>query len=114
MLCELGIFRFKREALSGSSSTSTDYNYVQWKSAAKKGRYSFFVPWLEQEGEQYLLKICSANLDNTISDQLLDQFDEAIFKLQMTSAVDDVEVLAADVADVLVDLADAIERYGKI
>lgn len=60
-----------------------------------------------------MLKICSANLDNTISDRLLDQFDEAIFKLQMTSAVDDTEVLAADVADVLVDLADAIERYGK-
>ena len=60
-----------------------------------------------------MLKICSANLDNTISDRLLDQFDEAIFKLQMTSAVDDTEVLAADVADVLVDLADAIERYSK-
>ena len=59
------------------------------------------------------LKICSVNLDNTISDRLLDQFDEAIFKLQMTSAVDDTEVLAADVADVLVDLADAIERYSK-
>ena len=59
------------------------------------------------------LKICSANLDNTISDRLLDQFDEAIFKLCITSAVDDTEVLAADVADVLVDLADIIERYGK-
>lgn len=95
------------------SLSSMDYNYAQWKNAAKKGRYSFFVSWLEQEGEQYLLKICSANLDDTISDRLLDQFDEAIFKLQMTSTVDDAEVLAADVADVLIDLADAIERYGK-
>ena len=95
------------------SLSGTDYSYTQWKNAAKKERYSFFVSWLEQEGEQYLLKICSANLDNTISDRLLDQFDEAIFKLQMTSAVDDAEVFAADVADVLADLADAIERYGK-
>lgn len=95
------------------SLSGTDYSYTQWKNAAKKERYSFFVSWLEQKGEQYLLKICSANLDNTISDRLLDQFDEAIFKLQMTPAVDDTEVLAADVADVLVDLADAIERYGK-
>lgn len=95
------------------SLSGTDYNYAQWKNAAKKGRYSFFVLWLEQEGEQYLLKIYSANLNNIISDRLLDQFDEAIFKLQMTSTVDDAEVFAADVADVLVDLADAIERYGK-
>ena len=70
----------------------------------------------EENGENSIdrcLKICSANLDNTISDRLLDQFDETIFKLQMTSAVDDTEVLAADVADVLIDLADAIERYDK-
>lgn len=95
------------------SLSDTNYSYTQWKNAAQKGRYSFFVSWLEQEGEQYLSKICSANLDDTISDRLLDQFDEAIFKLQMTSAVDDTEVLAADIADVLIDLADSIERYGK-
>lgn len=95
------------------SLSGMNYSYTQWKNAAKKGRYSFFVSWPEQEGEQYLLKICSANLDNTISNRLLDQFDEAVFKLQMTSAVDDTEVLAADVVDVLVDLADAIERYSK-
>ena len=95
------------------SLSGMDYSYTQWKNAAKKERYSFFVSWLEQEGEQCLLKICSANLDNNISDRLLDQFDEAIFKLRITSAVDDTEVLAADVADVLVDLADSIERYGK-
>ena len=95
------------------SLSDMDYSYIQWKNAAKKERYSFFVSWLEQEGEQCLLKICSANLDNNISDRLLDQFDEAIFKLRITSAVNDTEVLAADVADVLVDLADAIERYSK-
>lgn len=42
-----------------------------------------------------------------------DRFDESLFTLQMAAEVDDAEVFAADVADVLVDLADTIERYGQ-
>lgn len=94
------------------SLSGVDYTYAQWKSVAQKGQYSFFIAWLEREGEQYLSKICSTNLDDSTSDRLLDQFDEAVFELQMASEVDDVEVLAADIADVLVALSRAVEQYG--
>lgn len=95
------------------SLSGVDYTYEQWKSLAKKGQYGFFVAWMENEGEQYLSRICSVNLDDSPSDRLLDQFDEAVFELQMASEVDDVEVLAADIADVLVALSRAIEQYGQ-
>ena len=75
------------------SLSGEDCTYEQWKHAANEGSYHFFVSWLDDKGER-----C---------------FDEALFALQMAAEVDDAEVLAADVADVLVDLTDAIERYGQ-
>ena len=65
------------------SLSGTGYTYEQWKSLAKKGQYGFFVAWMEDEGEQYLSRICSVYLDDSSSDRLLDQFDEAVFELQI-------------------------------
>ena len=95
------------------SLSGEDCTYEQWKHAANEGAYHFFVSWLDDKGERCLSRICGASLTDCTSDRLLDRFDEALFALQMAAEVDDAEVLAADVADVLVDLTDAIERYGQ-
>ena len=87
-----------------------DCTYEQWKHIANKGQYNFFVTWLDDKGEQYLSDICNANITEGTSDSLLDQFDESIFALQMAAEVDDAEVLAADIADAVVDLANAIKE----
>lgn len=87
-----------------------DCTYEQWKHIANKGQYNFFVSWLDDKGEQYLLDICNANIVEDASDRLLDQFDESLFALQMAAEVDDVEVLAADIVDVIVNLANAIKE----
>jgi hypothetical protein len=87
-------------------------NYEAWKETVKQGKYAFFASWMEQRGEVYLSKICHVDLDDTISDELLDSLDDAIFSLEMASEIDDPEVLCADIADALHDLAKAIERYA--
>ncbi len=87
-----------------------DCTYEQWKHIANKGQYNFFVAWLDDKGEQYLSDICNTNIAEDASDRLLDQFDEALFALQMAAEVDDAEVLAADIADVVVNLANAIKE----
>ena len=87
-----------------------DCTYEQWKYVANKGQYNFFVAWLDDKGEQYLSDICNANIVEGVSDSLLDQFDESLFALQMATEVDDAEVLAADIADVVVNLANAIKE----
>ena len=92
------------------SLSGEDCTYEQWKHIANKGQYHFFVVWLDDKGEQYLSDICNTNIAGDASDRLLDQFDESLFALQMDSEVDDVEVLAADIADVVVNLANAIKE----
>lgn len=87
-----------------------DCTYEQWKYIANKGQYNFFVAWLDDKGEQYLSDICNANIAEDTSDRLLDQFDEFLFALQMAKEIDDIEVLAADIADVIVNLANAIKE----
>ena len=87
-----------------------DCTYEQWKYIANKGQYNFFVAWLDDKGEQYLSDICNTNIAEDASDSLLDQFDESLFALQMATEVDDAEVLAADIADVVVNLANAIKE----
>ena len=87
-----------------------DCTYEQWKYIANKGQYNFFVDWLDDKGEQYLSDICNANIAEDASDRLLDQFDESLFALQMAAEVDDIEVFAADIADVVVNLANAIKE----
>lgn len=87
-----------------------DCTYEQWKHITNKGQYNFFVAWLDDKGEQYLSDICNANIVDCVSDRLLDQFDESIFALQMAAEVDDVEVLAADIVDVIVNLANVIKE----
>ena len=87
-----------------------DCTYEQWKYIANKGQYNFFVTWLDDKGEQYLSDICNANIADDASDRLLDQFDKTLFALQMTAEVDDVEVLVADIADVIVNLANAVKE----
>ena len=82
----------------------------QWKYIANKGPYQFFVSWLDDKGEQYLFDICNTDLTDCTSYNLLDKLDESLFTLQMARKVDDVEVFAADIADVLVSLADAIKN----
>ena len=86
-----------------------DCTYEQWKYAANEGPYHFFVSWLDDRGERCLSVICGANLTDGISDRLLDQFDESLFALQMTAMIDDAEMLAADIADVLVTLSRALQ-----
>lgn len=88
-----------------------DCTYEQWKHIANKGQYNFFVAWLDGKGEQYLSDICNANIADGTSDKLLDQFDESLFALQMAAEVDDTEVFAADIADVIVNLANSIKEY---
>ncbi len=95
------------------SLAGEDCTYEKWQSVAKKGPYRFFALWLEKKGELYLSKICGMNLNEGMPERLLDCFDEAIFDLQMASEVDDEEVLAADVADVLTDLSMVIEQYEQ-
>ena len=90
-----------------------DCTYEQWKYIVNKGQYNFFVAWLDDKGEQYLSDICNANIKEGTSDSLLDQFDESIFALQMAAEVDDTEVLAADIADVVVNLANAIKETNS-
>lgn len=92
------------------SLLSEDCTYEQWKYIANKGKYHFFVSWLDDKGEQYLADICNANIVEDASDSLLDQFDETLFALQMAAEVDAVEVLAADIVDVIVNLANAIKE----
>ena len=87
-----------------------DCTYEQWKYVANKGSYQFFVSWLNDNGERYLFEICNADLIDCTSDSLLDQLDEYLFALQMTKEVDDAEVLASDIADVLVSLANTIKN----
>lgn len=87
-----------------------DCTYEQWKQIVNKGQYNFFVAWLDDKGEQYLSDICNANITEDASDRLLDQFDESLFALQMAAKVDDAEVLAADIADVIVNLANAVKE----
>lgn len=86
-----------------------DCTYEQWKYTANKGPYQFFVSWLDDKGEQYLFDIC--NVDSTVctSDRLLDKLDESLFALQMARKVVDVEVFAADIFDIIVNLANAIK-----
>ena len=84
--------------------------YKQWKYIANKGSYQFFVSWLDDKGEQYLFEICNTDLTNCTSYNLLDKLDESLFALQMDRKVDDVEVFAADIADVIVNLANAIKK----
>lgn len=86
-----------------------DCTYEQWKHATNEGPYHFFVSWLDDKGERCLSVICGANLTNCTSDRLLDRFDESLFALQMAAEVDDVDVFAADIADVLVTLSRALE-----
>lgn len=86
-----------------------DCTYEQWKYIANKGQYHFFVSWLDDKGEQYLQDICNAIITEDTSDSLLDQFDGFLFALQMAAEVDNAEVLAADIADVVVNLANAIK-----
>ena len=90
------------------SLLSEDCTYEQWKYIANKGQYHFFVSWLDDKGEQCLTDICNASIIEGTSDSLLDQFDEFLFALQMTAEVDDAEVLAADITDVVVNLANAV------
>ena len=87
-----------------------DCTYEQWKYAANKGPYQFFVSWLDDKGEQYLFEICNVYLADCTSDSLLDQFDESLFALQMARKIDDVEVFAADITDIIVNLANAIKN----
>lgn len=87
-----------------------DCTYEQWKHIANKGKYNFFVAWLDDKGEQYLSDICNVNIVEDASDRLLDQFDESLFALQMTAEVDDIEVFVADIADVIVNLANAVKE----
>jgi len=87
-----------------------DCTYEQWKYIANKGQYNFFVTWLDDKGEQYLSDICNTNIIEDASDRLLDQFDETLFALQMATEVDDAEVLAADIVDVIVNLANAVKE----
>ena len=87
-----------------------DCTYEQWKHITNKGQYNFFVTWLDDKGEQYLSDICNANIAEDTSDRLLDQFDESLFALQMAKEIDDTEVFAADIADVIVNLANAIKE----
>lgn len=87
-----------------------DCTYEQWKHIANKGKYNFFVAWLDDKGEQYLSDICNANIAEDASDRLLDQLDESLFALQMAKEIDDIEVLAADIADVVVNLANVIKE----
>lgn len=58
-------------------------------------------------------EICNVDLTDYTSDSLLDQFDESLFALQMATEVDDVEVLVADIADVIVNLANAIKETSS-
>ena len=94
------------------SLSGEDCTYEQWKCVANKGQYQFFVSWLDDTGEQYLYEICNANLIDS-SDIFIDQLDEYIFALQMAEEVDDAEVFAADIVDVLISLADAIKKIIK-
>ena len=87
-----------------------DCTYEQWKHITNKGQYNFFVTWLDDKGEQYLSDICNANIAEDTSDRLLDQFDESLFALQMAKEIDDTEVFAADIADVVVNLANAVKE----
>ena len=87
-----------------------DCTYEKWKYVANKGPYHFFVSWLDDKGERYLFEICNADLIDCNSDSLLDQLDEYLFALQMTKEVDDAEVFAADISDVIVNLANAIKN----
>lgn len=89
--------------------SAEDCTYEQWKHVANEGPYYFFVSWLDDKGERCLSVICGANLTDCTSDRLLDQFDESLFALQMTAMIDDAEMLAADIADVLVTLTRALE-----
>lgn len=95
------------------SLSGKDYTYEQWVSEANRESYGFFVSWLKEKGERCLTTICNAELNDVTSEQLLDRFDEAVFELQMAEEVDDKEILAADIADVLVDLSSAIECYEQ-
>lgn len=92
------------------SLSGEDCTYEQWKHIANKGQYNFFVAWLDDKGEQYLSDICNANIVDGTSDSLLDQFDETLFALQMATEVDDAEVLAAGIADAIVNLAIVIKE----
>ena len=87
-----------------------DCTYDQWKYIANKGQYNFFVAWLDDKGEQYLSDICNTNIAEDASDRLLDQFDESLFALQMATEIDDAEVLSADIADVVSNLANVIKE----
>ena len=87
-----------------------DCTYEQWKHIANKGQYNFFVTWLDDKGEQYLSDICNTNIVEDASNRLLDQFDGSLFALQMATEVDDAEVLAADIVDVVVNLANVIKE----
>ena len=87
-----------------------DCTYKQWKYIANKGPYQFFVSWLDDKGEQYLFDICNTDLTDCTSYNLLDKLDESLFALQMTRKVDDVEVFAADISDIIVNLANAIKN----
>ena len=91
------------------SLSGEDCTYKQWKYIANKGPYQFFVSWLDDKGEQYLFDICNTDLTDCTSYNLLDKLDESLFALQMARKVDDVEVFAADISDIIVNLANAIK-----
>lgn len=92
------------------SLSGEDCTYEQWKYIANKGPYQFFVSWLDDKGEQYLFDICNTDLTDCTSYNLLDKLDESLFALQMARKVDDVEVFAADISDIIVNLANAIKN----
>ena len=57
-----------------------------------------------------MFDICNTDLIDCTSYNLLDKLDESLFALQMARKVDDVEVFAADIADAIVNLANAIKK----
>lgn len=91
------------------SLSGEDCTYEQWKYIANKSQYQFFVSWLDDKGEKYLFDICNADMTDCTSDNLLDKLDKSLFALQMARKVDDEEVFAADIFDIIVNLANAIK-----
>ena len=69
-----------------------------------------FADWMRDFGDASLEKIRTATFDCPSDDDLLDAIDYNTFALGKSVATDDPEIIYAALADVIVDVATAIER----